>query len=80
MKAVNQKMKSNWTQEQQNAINSTGGSVLVSAAAGSGKTSVLVQRVIDAITNENNPADITDFLIVNHFSQGHTLTGILLFS
>ena len=64
MKAVNQKMKSNWTEDQQNAINSTGGSVLVSAAAGSGKTSVLVQRVIDAITNENNPTNITDFLIV----------------
>ena len=57
-------MSNKWTADQKNAIRSTGGTVLVSAAAGSGKTSVLVQRVIDAITNETNPADITDFLIV----------------
>ena len=57
-------MSNKWTEDQKNAIRSTGGTVLVSAAAGSGKTSVLVQRVIDAITNETNPADITDFLIV----------------
>ena len=57
-------MNSNWTEDQKNAIESTGGTVLVSAAAGSGKTSVLVQRVLNAITNETNPIDITDFLIV----------------
>lgn len=57
-------MSNKWTEDQKNATRSTGGTVLVSAAAGSGKTSVLVQRVIDAITNEKNPADITDFLIV----------------
>ena len=57
-------MNSNWTEDQKNAITSTEGTVLVSAAAGSGKTSVLVQRVLDAITNETNPTDITNFLIV----------------
>ena len=36
----------NWTQNQQNAIHSTNGSILVSASAGSGKTAVLVERII----------------------------------
>ena len=40
-----------WTNEQLNAINSTDGSVLVSAAAGSGKTAVLVERVKKMITS-----------------------------
>lgn len=54
----------NWTQEQQNAIKATGGAILVSAAAGSGKTSVLVQRIIEQIVNPKNKIDIDDFLIV----------------
>lgn len=57
-------MSRKWTPEQENAINSTGGSILVSAAAGSGKTSVLVERVIKQITNLDNPIDIDKFLIV----------------
>lgn len=57
-------MSKKWTPEQENAINSTGGSILVSAAAGSGKTSVLVERVIRQITNLENPVDIDKFLIV----------------
>ncbi|MFQ9872225.1 MAG: UvrD-helicase domain-containing protein [Oscillospiraceae bacterium] len=36
----------NWTPQQQAAIDTAGGTLLVSAAAGSGKTAVLVQRVI----------------------------------
>ncbi len=40
-----------WTADQQNAIDTRGGSVLVSAAAGSGKTAVLVERVIGKITD-----------------------------
>lgn len=54
----------NWTASQQNAINAAGGTVLVSAAAGSGKTAVLVQRVIEKITSCNNPIDIDKLLIV----------------
>lgn len=46
-----------WTTQQQQAIESTGGSVLVSAAAGSGKTAVLVERVIRMITRAKNPVD-----------------------
>ena len=37
-----------------------------SAAAGSGKTAVLVERVIERITDENNPVDIEKLLIVTH--------------
>lgn len=57
-------MDKKWTPDQENAINSVGGTVLVSAAAGSGKTAVLVQRIINQITNPENPIDITKFLIV----------------
>ena len=47
-----------------NAINATGGSVLVSAAAGSGKTTVLVERVINLVTRSENPIDVDRMLIV----------------
>lgn len=57
-------MSTKWTTDQQNAINASGGTILVSAAAGSGKTSVLVQRVINLISNQDNPIDIDKFLIV----------------
>ncbi|MBE6817353.1 MAG: helicase-exonuclease AddAB subunit AddA [Ruminococcaceae bacterium] len=53
-----------WTPGQQNAINATGCNILVSAAAGSGKTAVLTQRVIRIITDEHNPVDIDRLLIV----------------
>lgn len=54
----------NWTEQQQKAIDSRNRNVLVSAAAGSGKTAVLVERVIKLITDENNPVDIDKLLIV----------------
>ena len=53
-----------WTENQRSAIDATGGAVLVSAAAGSGKTAVLVERVIDRITNSQNPIDADRLLIV----------------
>lgn len=37
-----------WTPDQKNAIEARGGTLLVSAAAGSGKTAVLVERVVPA--------------------------------
>ena len=43
----------NWTQQQRSAIDAQGGSLLVSAAAGSGKTAVLVQRVIERLTTDD---------------------------
>lgn len=54
----------NWTPEQQAAIENRGGTLLVSAAAGSGKTAVLVQRVLERVTDTENPCDIDSFLIV----------------
>ena len=39
----------NWTNAQQDAIDSRKGTVLVSAAAGSGKTAVLVERVMERL-------------------------------
>lgn len=53
-----------WTTDQQHAIECRKGSVLVSAAAGSGKTAVLVERVIRRLTDEDNPCSAEDLLIV----------------
>lgn len=53
-----------WTPEQSNAINAEGGTLLVSAAAGSGKTAVLVERVIRKMTREVNPCPADKLLIV----------------
>lgn len=57
-------MKRNWTEKQLDAITATGGSVLVSAAAGSGKTAVLVERVIRRLTDPVNPTSANRLLIV----------------
>lgn len=52
-----------WTDAQQSAIDSRGENLLVSAAAGSGKTNfVLVQRIIDIVLNEK--VDVQNLLIV----------------
>lgn len=53
-----------WTPGQQDAIYARGGTLLVSAAAGSGKTAVLVQRVIERLTDPKNPSDADHLLIV----------------
>ncbi len=52
----------NWTNEQQAAIDARGSNLLISAAAGSGKTAVLVQRIIQMITKDK--IDIDRLLIV----------------
>ncbi|MGN1417810.1 MAG: helicase-exonuclease AddAB subunit AddA [Acutalibacteraceae bacterium] len=57
-------MARNWTEKQLDAIQSRRGSILVSAAAGSGKTAVLVERVIQRITDIENPCDANRLLIV----------------
>ena len=53
-----------WTEKQTEAIEKRNANVLVSAAAGSGKTAVLVERVIRMITREKDPVDIDRFLIM----------------
>lgn len=53
-----------WTTDQRHAIECRKGSVLVSAAAGSGKTAVLVERVIRRFTDKDNPCSAEDLLIV----------------
>ena len=53
-----------WTAEQLDAINIRNTDTLVSAAAGSGKTAVLVERVIKLITDRDNPVDIDRLLVV----------------
>src|SRR3712207_4439519 len=53
-----------WTDEQRSAIYTDNCNLLVAAAAGSGKTAVLVQRIIEKITNEEKPIDIDKLLIV----------------
>ena len=57
-------MAKKWTDEQLQCIETRGGTVLVSAAAGSGKTSVLVERVIGLVTDAENPVDIDRLLVV----------------
>ncbi len=53
-----------WTPEQEKAINTKGKSLIVSAAAGSGKTSVLVERIVKMICAEENPVSVDRLLIV----------------
>lgn len=53
-----------WTKEQQQAIDSRDGTILVSAAAGSGKTTVLVERVIRRLEDKEKPCSADRLLIV----------------
>ena len=57
-------MSRSWTENQRDAINSRRGSIVVSAAAGSGKTAVLVERVIQRLTDRENPTSADRLLIV----------------
>ena len=57
-------MATNWTEAQLKAITSRDKTLLVSAAAGSGKTATLTERIIRKLTDKDAPADISDMLIV----------------
>lgn len=57
-------MDKKFTAEQKNAIETKNSNLLIAAAAGSGKTAVLVERIIKKITNENEPVNIDRLLIV----------------
>ena len=53
-----------WTGEQLSAIETRDRTLLVSAAAGSGKTATLTERIIRSLTDEKNPVDIESLLVV----------------
>ena len=52
-----------WTEEQKKVIELRNRNILVSAAAGSGKTAVLVERILSMVTDERRPVDIDKLLI-----------------
>lgn len=57
-----------YTPDQQRVIDTRNCNILVSAAAGSGKTAVLVERIIQMITDSKHPVDIDRLLIVTFTS------------
>ena len=57
-------MAMKWTEEQQKVITLRDRNILVSAAAGSGKTAVLVQRILSKIMDPLKPVDIDRLLIM----------------
>ena len=54
------------TPAQQAVVDNRGGALLVSAAAGSGKTKVLVDRLMSYVLNPDKPANIDEFLIITY--------------
>lgn len=54
------------TPQQYTAVHDRGGKLLVSAAAGSGKTKVLVDRLLSFLQDPNNPVNVDDFLIITY--------------
>lgn len=59
-------MALDFTQGQRQAITARGTSLLVSAAAGSGKTRVLTERLMRYVTDPDDPRDIDSFLIITY--------------
>ena len=59
-------MPRTWTEAQQTAIRMRDRTLLVSAAAGSGKTATLTERVIQSLTDPEHPVDIDRILIVTY--------------
>ncbi len=55
-----------WTPEQRQAIEYGGENILLAAAAGSGKTAVLVQRIIELICREEDPFNINELLVLTY--------------
>lgn len=53
-----------WTKEQKQVIGQRNSNILVSAAAGSGKTTVLVERILSRVLDRDHPVNVDEFLIV----------------
>ncbi len=60
----NLKKKTAFTEEQRRVIEARDRSLLVSAAAGSGKTAVLVERILSMVTDPVHPIDVDELLVV----------------
>lgn len=54
----------NWTDEQKKGFQTRNANILVSAAAGSGKTAVLIERILQRVLDERKPVDVDRFVIV----------------
>ena len=52
------------TDFQQASVDNTGGTLLIAAAAGSGKTQVLIDRMLKRVQSETDPCNIDDFLMI----------------
>ena len=65
-------MAENLTPQQLSAVTDRGGNLLVSAAAGSGKTKVLVDRLMSFLTDPVNPAELDEFLIITYTKAAAT--------
>ena len=61
-------MSMTWTKDQQKVIDTRNTNLLVSAAAGSGKTAVLVERILSLITDAEHPVDV-DRLLITTFTK-----------
>ena len=59
-------MADNLTPQQRQAVENRGGKLLVSAAAGSGKTKVLVDRLLSYLIDPVSPADLDSFLLITY--------------
>ena len=57
-------MSKKWTENQLKAVEARGMQVLVSAAAGSGKTTVLTERVKNILSDVDNPCSVSEILVV----------------
>lgn len=61
-------MSVKWTEEQKRVIDARDCNLLVSAAAGSGKTAVLVERILALITDPEKKVDV-DRLLITTFTK-----------
>ena len=67
-----------FTPEQKQVIDLRDRNILVSAAAGSGKTAVLVERIITRLTKDQNPIDVDQLLIVTYTEAAASRLGELV--